>query len=147
MSRSTSRTAPFSMDLFGATWLVVALVAAALFFLPGLETLAEAWQLAEYSHGPLIPLLSGFLLLRQLKTMPERPGPVSDRWPGVAVTGIALALGLLGLFAHIGDIVAYALIIWIGGIILTSFGWSRGRELWPPVLHLVFMLPLPGTIY
>ena len=35
-----------------------------------------AWQQPEYSHGPLIPVLSGLLFLRQLKDVPiQRDGP------------------------------------------------------------------------
>ena len=41
----------------------------------------------------------------------------------------------------------YALIVWIGGLILTGFGWRRGWVFWPSVLHLVFMLPLPQFLY
>lgn len=132
---------------FGMFWLAIAVVGAALFFLPGLQTLGEAWQLAEYSHGPLIPLLSSFLLLRQLKEVPVNTGAVRDRWPGVAVVALSLLLGLLGLVSHIGDVSAYAMIVWIYGMLLVSFGWSTGKQLWPPVLHLCFMLPLPGLIY
>ncbi|MBR28582.1 MAG: VPLPA-CTERM-specific exosortase XrtD [Rhodobacteraceae bacterium] len=135
------------MNAGGLICLAIALIGGALFFLPGLETLAGAWQTPEYSHGPLIPLLSGFLLLRHLKTIPERPGPISDRWPGVAALILAMLVGLLGLLSHIGDIVAYALILWVGALLLISFGWNTGKTLWPAVLHLVFMLPLPGTIY
>ncbi|MDF2234566.1 VPLPA-CTERM-specific exosortase XrtD [Albimonas sp. CAU 1670] len=132
---------------FGVFWLAIAVVGAALFFLPGLVTLGEAWQLAEYSHGPLIPLLSSFLLLRQLKEVPVHTGPIDDRWPGVTVVVLSLLLGLLGLLSHIGDVSAYAMIVWIYGMLLVSFGWKRGKQLWPPVLHLTFMLPLPGVIY
>ena len=44
---------------------------------------------------------------------------------------------------RIDDIVFYALIVWTWGLVLTGFGWRRGRVFWPSVLHLVFMLPLP----
>jgi len=118
-----------------------------IFFQDGSASLLAAWQLAEYSHGPLTPLLSGFLFVRQLKSVPAQPGHVPDRWPGIVVIGLALALALLGKLAHIADIVAYAMILWVGGAVLVSFGWARGRQFWPPVLHLVFMLPLPGLLY
>ena len=42
---------------------------------------------------------------------------------------------------------AYATILWVGGILLVSFGWDTGKHFWPPVLHLVYMLPLPGVLY
>ncbi|MEY1556936.1 VPLPA-CTERM-specific exosortase XrtD [Yoonia sp. R2331] len=127
--------------------MIVVCAAAGVFFWDGIGALLEAWQLPEYSHGPLIPVLSGLLFLRQLKEFPERPGPIRDRWIGVTVILAAIAMGSLGKLSNINDIVAYALILWIGGLLLVSFGWKTGKHFWPPVLHLVYMLPLPGVIY
>ena len=131
----------------GLFWLALAIVGAGLFFADGLDALRDAWSLPEYSHGPLIPILSGLLFLRQLKEYPPDPGPKRDRWIGVTVIVAALALAALGKLANISDIVAYATILWIGGMLLVSFGWQTGKYFWPPVLHLVYMLPLPDTIY
>ena len=131
----------------GAAWLGLAVVAAAMAFQDGLAALGAAWRMPEYSHGPLIPVVSAYLLLRHLRDVPPRPGPVTDRWPGVLVLVASLLLGLLGTVSGLGEIVAYAIIVWVWGMVLTGFGWQRGRHLWPPVLHLVFMLPLPGLIY
>lgn len=132
---------------WGMFWFVLATLGAVLFFAEGLDALLVAWQLPEYSHGPLIPILSLLLFLRQLKTVPVNPGPVTDRWPGVIVLGLALILGGLGKLSNIDDLVAYALILWVGSMLLISFGWGTGRHFWPPVLHLVYMLPLPGVVY
>jgi exosortase D (VPLPA-CTERM-specific) len=132
---------------WGTFWLAVATVAAAFFFVDGIDALLRAWSLPEYSHGPLIPVLSLLLFLRQLKTVPENPGPVRDRWVGVIVVAVSLAVAAAGKLAKIDDIVIYATIIWIGGILLISFGWQVGKHFWPPVLHLVYMLPLPDTLY
>ena len=132
---------------WGLVWLVIATLAAGLFFVDGLEALLTAWQLPEYSHGPLIPILSGFLFLRQLKEYPIDPGPKRDRWVGVLMLLFAIFFGALGKLANINDIVAYATILWVGSILLISFGWKTGKHFWPPVLHLVYMLPLPGVLY
>ncbi len=134
----------FHMGIF---WLIVATVAAGFFYWDGIAELLKAWQLPEYSHGPLIPLLSGLLFLRQLKTVPVNDGPVNDRWPGVVLLIVAVALGFAGNMIEIRDIVAYALILWVGAILLISFGWKTGKHFWPPVVHLVYMLPLPGALY
>ncbi|MEM7525065.1 MAG: VPLPA-CTERM-specific exosortase XrtD [Pseudomonadota bacterium] len=131
----------------GLMWLALATFAAFVFLWEGVVALVDAWQLAEYSHGPLIPILSGLMFLRQLKNHPPRPGPVADRWPGVALIVLSLLVGLLGNLARIPDIAAYALILWFGGLLLVSFGWKEGKRYWPPILHLVFMLPLPGLLY
>lgn len=131
----------------GMFWLLLAILASGLFFWEGIEALLVAWQLPEYSHGPLIPVLSALLFIRQLKEYPPNPGPLPDRGPGLALLGLALLFGLAGKLARIDDIVAYALILWVGAILLISFGWKTGKHFWPPVLHLVYMLPLPGVLY
>jgi len=135
------------VNVRGLFWLAVASLAAGWFFIDGLDALLAAWQLPEYSHGPLIPVLSALLFLRQLKDVPVDPGPKRDRWVGVTVVFAAIALGTLGKLSNIDDLVAYATILWVGGILLVSFGWKTGKHFWPPVLHLVYMLPLPGVIY
>ena len=131
----------------GLFWLFLAIVGGAIFFADGLDALLAAWSLPEYSHGPLIPILSGLLFLKQLKDFPVDPGPKRQRWVGVTVIVAALALATLGKLSSIADLVAYATILWVGGILLVSFGWATGKHFWPPVLHLVYMLPLPGVIY
>lgn len=128
-------------------WLLLAFVGAGLFFSTGIETLLENWQLPEYSHGPLIPVLSGVLFLRQLKEYPVQPGVKRDRWPGIVLLIMSLLLGAVGILSNIADFNAYGLILWIGGVLLVSFGWNTGKHFWPPVVHLVYMLPLPGVIY
>jgi exosortase D (VPLPA-CTERM-specific) len=128
-------------------WLLVAAIGAIAYFQTGVGALIAAWSTPEYSHGPLIPLLSAFLFLRQLRTVPERARPASDRGPGLAVILIALLLGGVGRMIQISDFVAYALILWVGGMILITFGWRQGRQFWPSVLTLVFMLPLPDVLY
>ncbi|MEO0634313.1 MAG: exosortase, partial [Pseudomonadota bacterium] len=131
----------------GMAWLAIGLAGAVVVFWPGLQTLFVAWQSPEYSHGPLIPVLSAMLFLRHLRDMPGAAQPVTDRWIGTATFLAALGLGALGRLAGIGDLAAYALILWIAGLVLTVFGWRTGRQFWPSILHLVFMLPLPGIIY
>ncbi len=132
---------------WGAFWLLAATLAALPLFRFGLAGLAEAWSRPEFSHGPVIPVLSFYLFLREMKAVPPPAAPVADRWPGVAVIAAALCLALVGNLVEIDHLVFYALILWTGGIVLTGFGWRRGLSFWPSVLHLVFMLPLPQFLY
>ena len=132
---------------WGVFWLVVATAAAGVFFASGFEVLFDAWRRPEYSHGPLIPVLSGLMFLRELKQFPPEPGPKSDRWPGMLVILLAILIAVAGVLLNADSLVSYAMIVWVGGMLLLSFGWHTGRNFWPPVLHLVFMLPLPGMVY
>ena len=71
----------------GPAWLAVAIVATLPLFWFGLAGLADAWSRPEFSHGPVIPLLSFYLFLREMKAVPPIPAtgaPVADRWPGSA---------------------------------------------------------------
>ena len=131
----------------GPLLLALAIAGAIAVFWSGFLSLGNAWVAPEYSHGPLIPVLSGYLFLRQLKTVPPVPDQARTRWPGVLVMAAALVIATGGNLARIPDIVTYAMIVWIYGLILVTFGWARGRQFWPPVLHLVFMLPLPAILY
>ncbi|HET9067959.1 MAG TPA: VPLPA-CTERM-specific exosortase XrtD [Amaricoccus sp.] len=141
-TRAPSRPLPL-----GALWLGLAIVAGWPLFRLGVTGLAEAWARPEFSHGPVIPVLSLYLFLHEMKAVPPPRQPVADRWPGVLVTAAALLLALAGNLAGIDHLVFYALILWTAGLVLVAFGWRRGRGFWPSVLHLVFMLPLPQFLY
>ncbi len=136
-------TGPF----MGSVWLLVAVVAALPLFWDGFGFLGTSWLSPEYSHGPVIPILSTIIFLREVRQLPEATGPIRDRWPGLLIVTLGLALALFGNLTNIPDIIAYALIIWIGGLVLAGFGLRRGWIFWPSVLHLVFMLPLPNFVY
>ena len=131
----------------GLAWFVLAIVSALPLFWLGFKGLATEWARPEYSHGPVIPVLSFYMFLREMKFVPPPVQPVTDRWPGVIVMGAGLMLALLGNLVQIDDLVFYSLIIWVGGLVLVCFGFSRGIFFWPAVLHLVFMLPLPQFLY
>lgn len=144
---NTNTLSGFRLNTFatwGLFWLVLATVTAGVFFSNGIEALLFAWQQPEYSHGPLIPVLSAILFLRQLKDVPIDTSPQRNRWPGIVLIVMSIMLGAIGILSNINDIVAYGLILWVGGILLISWGWERGKHFWPPVVHLVYMLPLPA---
>ena len=141
--RLSLMTGGFGTLLFG-----LLLLASLPVFWRGFVSLIEAWSTPEYSHGPLIPIISLYLFLRELRDAPPvDPDAVPRRWPGLLVIGAALALATLGNMVRIPDIVSYAFIVWTGGVVLTVFGWSRGIRHQLPVLHLIFMLPLPQFLY
>ncbi len=131
----------------GAAWFALAILSALPLFWFGLQGLATQWARPEFSHGPVIPILSFYMFLREMRAVPPVTAPVTDRWPGLAVLAAALLIALAGNLVRIDDIVFYALILWVGGLILTLFGARRGWLFWPAVLHLVFMLPLPQFLY
>ncbi|ETX13221.1 transmembrane exosortase [Roseivivax halodurans JCM 10272] len=70
-----------------------------------------------------------------------------DRRPGLAVIALGLVIGVLANLTSIPDFATYGMIIWISGVVLVCMGWERGKRHQLPVLHLIFMLPLPQILY
>ncbi|WP_367878031.1 VPLPA-CTERM-specific exosortase XrtD [Sulfitobacter sediminis] len=149
MANRNSFLSKFTSGLltWGLFWLVLITLAAGLLFAHGFAILLEAWSKPEYSHGPLIPVLSALMFLRELKEYPPQPGPKRDRWQGVVLILLSIVVAFSGKILQIDSLEAYAIIIWVAGILLISFGWETGKNFWPPVVHLAFMLPLPGMLY
>ncbi len=148
MTFSTGQNPSLALNPLGLGWFALLVVAALPIYWIGLVSLGHAWITPEYSHGPLIPLISLYLFLRELRhSPPALPGTPANRWPGLAVILLGLVLGIFGNLIRIPDVVTYALIIWIGGLVLTGFGWQQGRRHQLPVLHLIFMLPLPQFVF
>ncbi len=128
-------------------FLALIVISAPLFWI-GFAALGRAWTTPEYSHGPLIPLISLYLFLRELRGKTDLPnGTPCNRWPGVAVIALGSGMAVLGNLASIPDIATYAFIIWVAGLVLLCMGWAEGKRHQLPVLHLVFMLPLPQYVY
>ncbi|MFO6465303.1 VPLPA-CTERM-specific exosortase XrtD [Jannaschia sp. KMU-145] len=137
--QGTSRLAPLV--------LLAAVAVAIPLFLDGLASLLAAWSTPEYSHGPLIPLISLFLFLREMRDRPAALDPAPDRRPGLALGGLALIVTLVGNRTGIPDLATYGLILWIMALVLVAMGWRRGRRHWASVFHLIFMLPLPQVMF
>lgn len=132
----------------GLAWFVLLLLAALPVFWPALVSLGAVWLTPEYSHGPLIPLISLYLYLREMRDAPvRRPAATVNRVPGLVLVVLSLFFGIFGNLIRIPDVTSYALILWTAGVVLVTLGWDRGRRHQLPVLHLIFMLPLPQILF
>ncbi|MBL4811659.1 MAG: VPLPA-CTERM-specific exosortase XrtD [Rhodobacteraceae bacterium] len=135
-------------NLTGLLLFVLLILGAIPVYWLGFKSLGAAWATPEYSHGPIIPLISLYLFLRELHNAPPiDPSAEVNRRPGIALLAVGLLLGVFGNMAQIADVVTYALILFVGGLVLLGFGWRVGKTHWAPVLHLIFMLPLPQFLY
>src|SRR5690242_12672071 len=91
-------------------------LAVAVIFQNTFPLLLATWQVEEYSHGILIPLVSAYLLWQRRRQFASVP--FEGSWAGVALVLLGLAVYFLGSLATIRTADAYALVIVIAGCAL-----------------------------
>jgi exosortase B len=132
----------------GLDWPVFALVAAgfAAMFVPFYVELAQTiWATDEQGHGPIILLVSGWLLYMRRHTIAEaplRPAPAL----GWLLFAIALALYIFGAAQSILLFVGFSQIFLLAALLLVFRGTAALRAAFFPLFFLIFMIPLPEAL-
>ncbi|MGH7398563.1 MAG: exosortase/archaeosortase family protein, partial [Candidatus Rokuibacteriota bacterium] len=106
---------------------------------------AQWWDDANYTHGFLVPLFSGFLVWRER----ARLTAVVPRGslPGLAVLIGGLGILILGNIGAENFLMRASLIIVLSGLVLFHLGTGVLRILFFPLAFLFFMVPLPAVIF
>ena len=124
-------------------------VGAAFFFSPVVHLLRMSFHSELYSHIPLIPLISLFILFFRRKKI---LGDITWGWAGA----VLLALGSIALLNanRIGGIdnndylsmVMSGAVLWFIGSFVLAYGGKAFKEAMFPLLFLVFVIPIPEFI-
>jgi exosortase D (VPLPA-CTERM-specific) len=120
--------------------LVLAVILGVL-FADGIVAMVDRWDTEEYSHAWLIPFVAVFLAWIRFGDLPAPS--TRGTWLGFSMGVIGLLMLLLGEFSAVFLIVWYGLLMVIWGIALALLGWPIVRAVWPALLYLAFMVPLP----
>lgn len=138
-SRPSARSRP------AAAVLLFAILLAALYGSVLREIAAQWWDDANYSHGFLVPVFSGYLVWRSRRTL--RALPVRGSAAGLAVMSTGIAMLLLGDIAGELFLMRSSLVVIVAGLVLFHLGRAWLRTLAFPLGFLFFMIPLPATIF
>lgn len=112
-------------------------------YAPLLIVLADKWfHDPQYSHGPLVPLFSAYLIWRQRHKGGEWFGQPRVAW---ALAVLTLVVGLRGLAGRLlfHQLDAFSLLLSLTALTLLLGGWPLARRCAPALAFLVFMVPLP----
>jgi exosortase len=123
--------------------LAIAMAALGWVYWPTLRELYETWVThPEYSHGPLVPLFALYLLIKRKAVVTDA---APRAWPivGFTVLTIAIALRLLGSATSFLPLEGLSLILCLGALTVLVGGRSALVRFWPPLVFLLFMIPLP----
>ncbi len=94
-----------------------------------------------YGHGPLIPLLSGFLIWKDRDALRRIWGPGS--WAGLWLVIPALLVHLAATARRDDSPSGLSLLLLIPGLVWLIGGRAALRRLWFPLAFLSFAVPLP----
>lgn len=105
--------------------------------------MADRWWEADsyYTHGPLIPLVSGFFLWSRRKALADLP-PAASGW-GFVLIIVGLILQVFSALWRIYFSSALSLLLVLVGLALAFGGFPLWRRVWFPILFLLFMIPMP----
>jgi len=109
------------------------------------DLVSDWWNDSNYSHGFLVPLVSGYLLWKKRDKLAAAVGESSKL--GLPLLALALALFVVGSAGAEYFTVRVSFIMALTGLVLFHFGASFLRQVWFELGFLLFMIPLPYVIY
>lgn len=110
-----------------------------------IDLVQQWWDDPNYGHGFLIPAVSFYLYwVRRERLQSIQP---QRNFGGLAILVVGLLLCILGTAAAEFFTVRFSLVVVLWGTIWFFYGTGFIRQLWFPILYLIFMIPLPYVIY
>jgi exosortase B len=141
----TPPLAKASLRELAPEWLPLALGFLAMYVPAFWGLLHGIWASEEQAHGPIILVLSLWLIWRSWSAMlalPPQPAPALA-WPLLV---FALLLYVLGMSQQVDAFTIASFILLVAAILLMKRGTPALRLLWFPFFFMLFMIPLPGAI-
>ncbi|MES2159769.1 MAG: exosortase B [Pseudomonadota bacterium] len=127
-------------------WWVLLLGLLALFVPTFHDLIVGPWSTEDQAHGPVILLLSLWLIYRGWPAMEQRSGGRTAPVAGGMVFVLGLLMYVLGRSQQIA-LFELAAFIWVlAGILLIKRGGAGFVALWFPFFFMLFMIPLPGAL-
>jgi exosortase len=125
--------------------IVIALILA-LLYIPTWSWLLSSWLTDPYySHGFLIPVVSGIMLWRAVRNANNNPTGIElEPYPnGLFVFAFGLCLYVIGFVTVFPFLAALSFLFTASGLVLYFYGTSLMRAALFPIAFLIFAIPLP----
>lgn len=127
-------------------WLPI-LIGLIVLYLPTFYDLANGlWTEDEQMHGPIILVLSIWLIYRKWPQMIRRSEHSPPAASGWLLLIVALGLYAIGRSQQILVFEIGSFILALTAVLLISRGTAALKVLWFPLFFMLFMIPLPGPV-
>ncbi|MCD6392652.1 MAG: exosortase [Planctomycetes bacterium] len=129
-----------------AGFMAVLICLLASYWNPTLKDLWRMWMRSdEFSSGLLVPFLAVYILWARRKELFECRVQPALFW-GLCAFGVAQFARFLGMWLMLSSAENLSLVITVCAIVLLLFGWRFIWRIWPVLLFLFLMLPLPNRV-
>jgi exosortase len=146
------RSYPAALPLVPHRWRHLALPAAVFAALLALlygnvlgHLVRQWWTDDNYSHGFIVPLFSGYLVWQRRAALAAVP--LRGHWLGWPLLVAGLGAFILGDLAAENFLQRSSLIVIVAALVLVHAGMPAFRLVAFPLAYLVFMIPLPATVF
>lgn len=116
-------------------------------YIPTFYDLAHGlWAAEEQAHGPIILLLSCWLISKRWPETTHVSNTKASSSFGWVIFFVALLFYIIGRSQQILILEIGSFILILASILLIKRGFSALKVMWFPLFFLLFMIPLPGPI-
>jgi exosortase len=130
---------------FWLPYLIIGLLLVAVYFRIAGKLVFDWFDITDYSHGPLVPLFSIYIMWDNRNVL--RNTPVRPSWGGLPLVILGLCIVILGVYGADLFLSRTSFLILLAGLIWTFMGRSMLRAMLFPLLTLLLAIPFPEIVF
>lgn len=116
-----------------------------LFFINLLGLISVYARDASWSHGFVVPFLSGMIVYLNADKL--RGLTIRRSWMGLVILVYGVSTNVMYQITGQSHMSNLSMLVVLFGAVLFVLGWDYLRTLWLPIAFLLFMIPPPSTLY
>jgi exosortase len=130
------------------SWLpyaIIGVLLAILYRRVGIKLAYDWATIPDYSHGPLVPLFSAYLIWEKRKILSAIPA--KSTWAGIPLVLFSLCVLILGVYGVELFTSRISFVMLLAGLVWTLLGRAMLRALLFPLLVLLLAIPFPAIVF
>ncbi len=124
---------------------LLAVLLVAIYFKIGAKLVTDWYEIADYSHGFLVPFFAAFILWDKRKIV--RITPTKPTWAGLPLVLFGIMTLFFGVYGAELFLSRISFVLLLAGMVWMFFGIAVLREVRLPLVVLLLAIPFPEIIF